>query len=57
MVCTLQVNRVILSGKTLSCDTGDRCCIVTVDSYHGLEMYVFVCNFSGQPYDCTRKWT
>ena len=35
---------------------------VTVDSYHGLEMYVFVCNltvylyYREQPFDCTRKW-
>ena len=35
---------------------------VTVCSYHGLEMYVFVCNltkysqYRGHHYDCTRKW-
>ena len=46
----LQVSRVILGrwslmGRTLCHYTGEDC-TVTVDSYHGLEMYVFVCSLT-----------
>ena len=43
--------------------TLERDCMITVDSYHGLEMYIFMYSLTkylynrGQPKHWTRKWS